>query len=30
MKISQNYHENQSTHWKTGVPEGKEIVRMVN
>lgn len=29
-KVSQNYNENQSTHWKSRVPEGKEIVKMFN
>lgn len=30
MKISQNYNENQSTHWKSRFPEGKEIVKIFN
>lgn len=30
MKISQNDNENQSTHWKSGAPEGKEIVKIFN
>lgn len=30
MKISQNRNENQSTHWKSRVPEGKETVKIFN